>query len=333
VYTASDVISLSMTLMPDRRDEVRQTGATTEWTCDMEGIGRVRCTSVDDPRSPAAVFRIMAVRPISVDQLGLPREIQSLAMEPEGLVLVAGPRSSGTRTLMSGLVDLINRTRRGHVITLEREVNFVYAQGHSVISQREVRGNDDDMLAAARAALREDPDVLLLDQIRTASLMTVALDAAASGRLVIGGFSAHNATESIDRIINLYKREDTQQAQLALADHLRGVVAQVLLAKTGGGRVAAREVLLNTASVANAIAEGKTSQLPMAIEGGRRYGMVLLNDALIAYVRTGVVDVVEAYRHVTDRPAFVALLKRHGIDTSAIDRSEQTATTNARPAH
>ena len=333
VHTASDVISLLMTLMPDRRHEVRQIGATTEWICDIDDIGRVRCTSFNDQRSPGGVFR-MPVRAVSVDQLGLAREIQLLAMEPEGLVLVAGPRSSGKRTLMSALVDLINRTRRGHVITIEREVNIVHAQGNSVISQREVRGNDGDVLAAARAALREDPDVLLLEQIRTGTLMTVALEAAASGHLVIGGFSAHNTTESIDRIIDLYTPEYTpRQAQLALADNLRGVVAQVLLAKDGGGRVAAREVLLNTASVANAIAEGRTSQLPMAIEGGRRHGMVPLNDALIAYVRKGIVDVAEAYRHVIDRPAFVALLKRQGIDTSAIERLAQSTTTNARPAH
>jgi twitching motility protein PilT len=164
--------------------------------------------------------------------------------------------------------------------------------------------------------------------------MTVALEAAASGHLVIGGFSAHNATESINRIIDLYTPEYTpRQARLALADNLRGVVAQVLLAKAGGGRVAAREVLLNTASVASAIAEGRTSQLPMAIEDGRQHGMVPLNDALIAYVQNGIVDVAEAYRHVTDRPAFVALLKRHGIDTSAIERFAQSTTSHARPAH
>ncbi len=221
---------------------------------------------------------------------------------------------------MAALVDLINRTRRDHVITIEREVNVVHERGSSLISQREVRGSDDDVLAAARAALREDPDVLVLEQIRTGLLMNVALEAAASGHLVIGGFSAHNATESIDRTIELYAPEYSRQVQLALADNLRGVVAQVLLPRIGGGRVAAREVLLNTAAVAGVIAEGKTSQLPMAIEGGRRLGMVPLNDALVSYVQNGVVDAREAYRHATDRPTFLALLKRQGVDTSAFER-------------
>jgi twitching motility protein PilT len=320
VHMSNDVISLLLALMPDRSHEALRTGATTEWICDMEDIGRVRCMSFSDHRGPGGVFRLMPVRSVSVDQLGLGREIQSLAIEPEGLVLVAGSRSSGKRTLISALVDLINRTRRDHVITIEREVNIVHDRGSSFISQREVRGGDDEVLAAARAALREDPDVLVLEQIRTGLLMNVALEAAASGHLVIAGFSAHNATESIDRILDLYAPEYSRQVQLALADNLRGVVAQVLLPKSGGGRVAAREVLLNTPAVAAVIAEGKTSQLPMAIEGGRRLGMIPLHDALVSYVQNGIVDVREAYRHVTDRPAFVALLKRQGVDTSSVER-------------
>jgi twitching motility protein PilT len=150
--------------------------------------------------------------------------------------------------------------------------------------------------------------------------MNVALEAAASGHLVIGGFSAHSATGAIDRIIDLYAPEYRRQIQMALAEQLRGVVAQVLLRKQGGGRVAARELLLNTPSVASVIAEGKTSQLPMAIEAGRRQGMVPLNDALVGFVQSGTVDVREAYRRSADRGAFLSLLKRQGIDTAAVER-------------
>lgn len=320
VLASNDVVSLLLTLMPERSHEALRTGATTEWITDIEDIGRVRCMSFSDHRGPGGVFRLMPVRAVSVDQLGLSREIQGLAIEPEGLVLIAGPRSSGKRTLISALVDLINRTRRDHVITIEREVNIVHARGNSLVSQREVRGTDEEVLAAARAALREDPDVLMLEQIRTGALMNVAIEAVASGRLVIGGFAAHNATEAIDRIIDLYAPEYSRQVQLALADNLRGVIVQVLLPKIGGGRVAAREVLLNSPAVASVIAEGKTSQLPMAIEGGRRHGMLPLHDGLLGYVQSGAVDVREAYRHVSDRAAFLALLKRQGIDTSPIER-------------
>jgi len=286
--------------------------------CDIEDVGRVRCTTFRDHGGPGGVFRLMPTRTVSAEQLGLPKPVQALAIEPEGLVLIVGPRSSGKRTLISAFVDLINRTRRDHVVTIEREINIVHSRVSSFISQREVRGSDDDLLVASRAALREDPDVLVIEDLRTGALMNVALEAAASGRLVIGGFSAHTATAAIDRIIDLYAPDQRQQVQLAIADTLRGVIGQVLLRKIGGGRVAAREVLLNTPAVSSVIAEGKTSQLPMAIEGGRRHGMMPLSDTLVALVQSGVVDAREAYRHASDRAGLVAALKRQGVDTSEL---------------
>jgi twitching motility protein PilT len=320
ILTSRDVESLLLTLMPERNHEALRTGAATEWILDIEDVGRVRCMSFRDHLGPGGVFRLMPTRSVSADQLSLPRAVQALAIEPEGLLLIAGPRSSGKRTLMSAVVDLINRTRRDHVITIEREINIVHERGSSFISQREVRGNDDDMLAAAQAALREDPDILMIEELRTAGLMSVALDAAQSGHLVIGSFSAHTATAAVDRIIDLYAPEQRRQVQLALADSLRGVVSQVLLKKNGGGRVAAREVLLNTPAVSSVIAEGKTSQLPMAIEGGRRYGMIPLNDALVGLVQQGIVDGREAYRYSSDRPGLLAFLERQGVDTSFVEK-------------
>ncbi len=231
VLGPNDVESLLLTLMPERNAEALRTGVASEWICDLPDVGRVRCMSFRDHLGPGGVFRMMPARTITADQLGLSREIQALAIEPEGLVLVAGPRSSGKRTLMSGFVDLINRTRRDHVITVESEINVVHERIGSFISQREVRGSSDEMLAVARAALREDPDVLVLEEVRTDGLMSLALDAAASGQLVIGGFPAHNASGAVDRIIDLYPPEYRRQVQLSLAQNLRGVVAQVLLKK------------------------------------------------------------------------------------------------------
>jgi twitching motility protein PilT len=234
---------------------------------------------------------------------------------------VAGPRLSGKRTLISALVDLINRNRRDHVITIESEIHVVHERGSSLVSQREVRGSDDEVMTVARAALREDPDVLVVESLRTTALINLAVEAAASGQLVVGGFPAHDATTAIDRIINLYAPEHRRQVQLSLAENLRGVVAQVLLRKSGGGgRLAAREVLLNTPAVASIIAEGRTSQLRMAIEGGRMHGMVPLNDALVGLVQAGSVDLREACLRAADRVGFFASLKRHGIDTSAVER-------------
>jgi twitching motility protein PilT len=316
----NDVEALVLTLMPERNAEALRTGVASEWICEVPDVGRVRCMSFRDHRGPGGVFRLIPSRTITAEQLGLSREIQALAIEPEGLLLVAGPRSSGKRTLITGLVDLINRTRRDHVITIEREITSVHERIGSFISQREVRGGTEEMLAVARAALREDPDVLVLEEVRTPGLINLALDVAAAGQLVIGGFPAHNASGAVDRIIDLYPPEYRRQVQLSLAQNLRGVVAQVLLRKVTGGRVAAREVLLNTPAVRSVLAEGKTSQLPLAIEGGRPYGMTPLNDALVGYVQTGLVDIREAYYRAADRAGFLALLKRQGLDTSLIER-------------
>ena len=318
VLAARDIESLLLTLVPERSHEALRTGAPSEWMCDIEDVGRVRCTTFRDHVGPGGVFRLMPTKTVSAEQLGLPRAVQALAIEPEGLVLVVGPRSSGKRTLIAAFVDLINRTRRDHVITIEREVNIVHPRGSSFISQREVRGNDEELLTASRAALREDPDVLVIEDLRTGALMNVALEAAASGRLVFGGFSARSATAAVDRIIDLYAPDQRRQVQLAIADTLRGVVSQVLLRKVGGGRVAAREVLLNTAAVSGVIAEGKTSQLPMAIEGGRRHGMMPLSDTLAALVQEGSVGVREAYRYASDRGGLLAALKRQGVDVSEL---------------
>jgi twitching motility protein PilT len=276
--------------------------------------------SFRDHRGAGGIFRMIPARAISAEQLGLSREIQGLCAEAEGLVLVTGPRSSGKSTLISAFVDLINRTRSDHVITLESQIKFVHESRTSLVSQREVRGDNDELVAAARTALRENPDVLVIEDLRTPELLNVALAAAESGHLVIGSLSAHTTTAAIDRIIDQTTPERRPKVQLALAEALRGIVAQVLVRKTGGGRLAAREVLLNTSSVANLIAEGKTSQLPLALDSGRRYGMVPLNDALVAFVQSGVVDAREAYRQAADRPEFLNQLRREGVDTSFVER-------------
>jgi twitching motility protein PilT len=190
--------------------------------------------------------------------LDLPSEIQAFAAEHDGLVLVAGPRSSGKRTLLAALVDRVNRTRCAHVITVGQGVGIAHASRQSVVSQRDVPGGDEDMLAAARGALREAPDVLVLDAIRTAALMDVALDAAASGCLVFAGLLARNATAAMDRAVTLCAPAHASRARLCLAEHLRGVVAQRLVPNGAGGCLAVREVLSNTPALADAIANGRS---------------------------------------------------------------------------
>ncbi|HUR33660.1 MAG TPA: ATPase, T2SS/T4P/T4SS family [Vicinamibacterales bacterium] len=316
---ANEVEALLLTLMPERSAEALRSGAASEWTSEFDDLGRVRCLGFRDHRGPGGVFRIMPQRAVTTEQLGLSREIQALAGESEGLIVVTGPRLSGKRTLMSAFVDHVNRTRHAHIITIERDINIVHERAGSMVSQREVHGSEQ-MAGAVRSALREDPDVLMLEDVRSAELADLALDAAAAGRLVICGFPARSAAAAIDGIIDLSPPSERRRVQLALAQNLRGVVAQVLLKKTGGGRLAARELLLNTPTVAGLLAEGKTSQLPLAIEGGRKHGMVPLNDALGGFAQSGAVDVREAYRCSADRPGLLALLQKQGVDVSQVER-------------
>jgi twitching motility protein PilT len=320
VLDAATVQTMILDRAPEPSREALRSGALTEWICDVPDVGRVRCMSFRDHRGPGAIFRMIPARAISAEQLGLSREIQALCGQPDGLVLVSGPRSSGKSTLVAAFVDLINRTRADHVITLESQIKFVHESRRSFVSQREVRGSAEEMLAAARAALREDPDVLVFEDLRTPETVAVALEAAESGRLVIAALPAPSTTAAIERIIDQAPADRRPQIQQMLAGALRGVVAQVLLRKIGGGRLAARELLLNTAPVASLIASGQTFQLPLALDSGRRHGMVPLNDALVGYVQSGVVDGREAYRWAYDKDGFVNLLKRAGCDTSFIER-------------
>ncbi|MEO5739437.1 MAG: ATPase, T2SS/T4P/T4SS family, partial [Vicinamibacterales bacterium] len=315
-----DVETLILDMIPERNREALRSQAGTEWICDVPEVGRIRCVTFRDHRGAGGIFRMIPARAISAEQLGLSREIQGLCAEADGLVLVAGQRSSGKSTLISAFVDLINRTRSDHVITIENQIKFVHENRGSLVSQREVRGDRNELLSVARAALRENPDVLVVEDFGSPEIVTLALEAAQSGHLVIGAVTAHTATDAVDRIIDQTPPERRPKVQLGLAENLRGIVAQVLLRKAVGGRVAAREVLLNTSAVANLIAEGKTSQLPMAIDSGRKHGMVALNDALVAFVQGGIVDSREAYRQAADQQGFLALLKRNGIDTSFVER-------------
>ncbi len=319
VLEPNEVESLLMTLMPERSAEALRTADASEWIAEFNDLGRVRCISFRDHRGPGGVFRMMPQRVVTTEQLGLAKEIQALAGEPDGLLLVTGPRLSGKRTLMSAFVDHINRTRHVHVVTVEREITIVHERIGSVISQREAYGTES-MEVITRQALREDPDILIIEDVRSADLIDVALEAASSGRLVISGFTARSATAALDGILDLYPRHERGRIQLWMAQHLRGVVAQVLLKKSGGGRLAARELLLNTPAVAGLLADGKTSQLPLAIEGGRKHGMVPLNDAIAGFVQSGAVDVREAYRSTPDKPGLLALLQRQGIDISVVER-------------
>jgi len=316
----ADVERAVMEIAPEGRHVSLGQGEATEWLAEFDGVGRVRCTAFADHRGPGVLLRLISTRAATAEQLGLPREVQALATEPHGLVLIAAPRSCGKSTVLSALVDLINRQRAEMVITLERQIRLVHDHQCALVSQREIRGGADEAAAGARAALRENPDVLVVDDLVSASMVPLLLDAASDGLLVIVSITAASTTDAVQRFIELAPPETRHAVQSSTAETLRGVVAQVLLKKAGGGRIAAREVLLATASVTRAIAEGQFAQLPLALDSGRKHGLVSFTDALVDLVRAGTVDVREAFRNTPDRARLLEHLKRDGIDATAAER-------------
>lgn len=318
--TSDDVESLVLAMMPEGDREALRRGTEVDWVRDLPEVGSVRCTRFRDQHGPGAIFQLIGARALSADELGLPRGVRELAAETEGLILIAGPRASGKSTLMAAVVDLINRTRAAHIITLESQIKFAHQSRASIVSQREVRGDHAALLAMARTALREGPDVLAIEDLRARDVFGLALQAAESGHLVLGAVPASSAAAAIERILSRVSDERRSALRRTVSDTLRGVIAQVLLRKIGGGRVAAREILRNTPAVATVIAEGNLAQLASAIERGRRAGMISLNESLLDLVREKTVDVQEAYRHAADRDGLVKLLEKEGIDTSFVER-------------
>jgi twitching motility protein PilT len=315
----ADVESAILEIAPESHESIGK-GEPTEWIAEFADVGRIRCTTFSDHRGPGVLLRMIATRAATAEQLGLAREVQALATEPQGIVLIAGPRAGGKSTLISALVDLVNRQRAEFVITLERQIRLVHDNKSALVSQREIRGGADDSVAAARAALRESPDVLVVDDLVSPHMVPLLLTAASEGLLVFVSITAPSTADAVQRFIELAPAEMRKAVQSAMAESFRGAVAQLLLKKAGGGLLAAREVLLATAPVTRVISEGQLGQLPLALESGRKHGMVSFTDALVDSVRNGTVDLREAFRKAPDRSRLLDSLKREKIDTSVVER-------------
>ena len=316
---ARDLEAVILELAPGRLHESVRAGANVEWSGPFGDVGRVHGVAFRDHRGPGCVLSFAADDMPTVEQLGLAKEFQALATEGDGLVLVAAPRASGKSTLVAALVDLVNRTRGGYTVTLERQVRFAHESRAAVISQREV-AHAEHQGAAAWSALREDPDVLVVDDLRSGEAVEAVIEGVSGGRLVIATVTAHGAADGLARILSFTPPELRAGRSLWLAGVFRAAVSQVLLRKAGGGRVAARELLLGSALVRDHLAAGRLDQLPVAQDEGRSSGMIPLTDPLLAFVQSGVVDAREAYKQAFDRPALLAAFRREGLDTSFVER-------------
>jgi twitching motility protein PilT len=295
--------------------EFSETG-DTDWAYEVAGVARFRCNAGRDRHGPIAVFRVIPATVRTADEMGLSREVQNLCYLTKGLVVVTGPTGSGKSTTLASLVDLINRTRSDHIITIEDPIEFVHPSKKCLVTQRQVGVHTRSFKHALRAALREDPDIILVGEMRDLETVSIAIETAETGHLVFGTLHTTTAASTVDRIIDQFPADRQSQVRVMLSESLRGVIAQTLCKKIGGGRVAAREVLLTIPAVSNLIREGKTFQIPSIMQTNRKTGMVTLNDALVELVDAKVVEAKEAYMKSVEKAGMLAALKAKRHDVS-----------------
>jgi twitching motility protein PilT len=314
--TLDQLDTMLMSIMTAKEIDEFRDGGDTDWAYEIEGLARFRCNAGRDRFGPIAVFRVIPNQIRTADEMGLSREVQNLCYLTKGLVVVTGPTGSGKSTTLAGLVDLINRTRTDHIITIEDPIEFVHPSKKCLVTQRQVGLHTRSFKHALRAALREDPDIILVGEMRDLETVSIAIETAETGHLVFGTLHTTTAASTIDRIIDQFPPDRQAQVRVMLSESLRGVIAQTLCKKIGGGRVAAREILLSIPAVSNLIREGKTFQIPSIMQTNRKVGMVTLNDALLELVDGKLVESKEAYMKAVEKTGFAAALKAKKHDTS-----------------
>ncbi len=300
-------------IMPEKNKEEFEKRNDTDFAYEIAGLARFRCNIFMDRKGMGGVFRIIPTKILTAEQLGLSKAIMDLCSLSKGLVVVTGPTGSGKSTTLCAMVDGINKAREDHIITIEDPIEFVHENQKCLVNQREVHNHTDSFKDALRAALREDPDILLVGEMRDLETISIAIETAETGHLVFGTLHTTTAPSTVDRIIDQFPADRQQQIRVMLSESLKGVIAQTLLPKKGGGRVAALEVLIVTPAISNLIREGKTFQIPSAMQTGKNHGMVMLNDALFEHVKNGLVEPRDAYIKAVDKTGFETMLTRGGF--------------------
>ncbi|MGZ8493397.1 MAG: PilT/PilU family type 4a pilus ATPase [Gemmatirosa sp.] len=313
--------AMMLAIMPDRNRAEYAERNDTDYAYEIDGVARFRANALRDRLGPAGVFRVIPATVVSVEEMKISPEVQQLCSLTKGLVLVTGPTGSGKSTTLCALVDLVNRSRPDHILTIEDPIEFVHPNKRCLITQRQVGVHTDSFKSALRAALREDPDVILVGELRDLETISIAIETAETGHLVFGTLHTTTAPSTVDRIIDQFPADRQSQIRVMLSESLKGVISQTLCRKIGGGRVAAREILLATPAVSNLIREGKTFQIPSIMQTSKKVGMVTLNDALLELVDAKLVEPREAWTKAVDKSAFVASLKTRGVDTGFADAS------------
>ncbi len=301
-------------LMPEKnKEEFRQT-RDTDFAYELPGVGRYRVNVFRDYRGICGVARLIPSDVLSFEQLKSPEVLKKFCRLGKGLVLVTGPTGSGKSTTLAAMIDYINKTRNDHILTIEDPIEFVHQNHRCLVNQREVGEHTDGFKKALRAALREDPDVVLVGEMRDLETTHIAIETAETGHLVFGTLHTTTAISTVDRLIDQFPSDQQQQIRLMLAGNLKGVVAQNLLKKKGGGRVAALEIMVATPAVSSLIREAKGSQIMSIMQTSKKEGMTLLNEELTRLVKDDVVEPIEAYRKAVDRDALLKLFQAAHIE-------------------
>ncbi len=299
-------------IMPERNKKEFWECYDTDFAYELPDIGRFRVNVFMDNNGIGTVIRQIPAKILSADALNLPQAVRDLCFLNKGLVIVTGPTGSGKSTTLAAMVDLINEKRTDHIITIEDPVEFVHKNKNCLINHREVHRHTQSFKRALRAALREDPDIVLVGEMRDLETVEIAIETAETGHLVFGTLHTNTAASTVDRIIDQFPADRQPQIRTMLSSSLKGVIAQTLLKKKTGGRVAALEILIVNSGIANIIREGKTYQIPSMMQTGKKIGMQTLNESLFGFVENGTVTPAEALFKSVDKISFETMLTTNG---------------------
>ncbi len=311
--SAAEAEELLNEIMPQRNREEFEAVHDTDFAYELDEVGRFRTNIFYDRMGMGGVFRLIPSDILTADDIGLSEAIRNFCQMPKGLVLVTGPTGCGKSTTLAAMIDVVNKSRREHVITIEDPIEFVHQNQQCLINQREVHTHTKSFAAALRGALREDPDVVLVGEMRDLETTHIAIETAETGHLVFATLHTNTAASSVDRLIDQFPPDHQEQIRTMVAASLKGVISQVLLRRKAGGRVAAMEVLVVNPGVAHIIREGRTHQIPSMMQTGGREGMSTLNDAILKLVMDEIVSPEEALAKTVDRRDLLDKFKVAGL--------------------
>jgi twitching motility protein PilT len=306
-------------ICPEDRIKIFEETGDIDFGYEIPGLARYRCNFFQQKYGIGAVFREIPSDIMTCDQLGFPKVIARLAQLPKGLVLVTGPTGSGKSTTLAAIVDECNKTRKDHILTIEDPIEFVHKSQKCIINHREVHTHTKGFSQALRGALREDPDIIMVGELRDLETISLAMEAAMTGHLVFGTLHTLNAMKTVDRIIEIFPASQQGQVRSTLADALRAVVSQTLFKRTDiKGRCAALEILIATPAVRNLIREGKTYQILSVMQTGKKYGMQTMDDAIMAFIEKKMISADDAYSNATEKSKFLKFLRKSPTDFTEV---------------